>query len=58
VEDEEDEAAEAVSGYKQSVDLSIGGSEAWKRPKLAPINPATEALGQREQNRQARRNAR
>ncbi len=43
-EDEEDEAAEAASGYKQSVDLSVGGSDAWKRPPLASINPATESI--------------
>lgn len=37
-------AADSSSGYKQSIDLSVGGDAAWKRPALAAINPATDSV--------------
>jgi len=46
-DDAEDEAAaEVTGGYKPSIDLSIGGDEAWKRPPLQAINPLTDNISQ------------
>lgn len=50
MEDDDDEAAVEGSGYKPSIDLSIGGDEAWKRPKVAPINPATDSISKGDTN--------
>ena len=45
-EDDDDEGAVEGTGYQPTIDLSVGGDAAWKRPPLAPINPQTDALSQ------------
>jgi hypothetical protein len=52
-DDEDDEAAEAVT-YKPTIDLSVGGDAAWKRPPLQPLNPATEPISQQQRAAQTR----
>jgi len=44
LEDEEDDEGQAPSDYKPAIDLSIGGDEAWKRPKLRDVNPHTDRI--------------
>lgn len=48
VDDDDDEAGDDGTGYKPSIDLSIGGDAAWRRPTLASINPATDTISKKK----------
>jgi hypothetical protein len=50
-DDDDDDAAEEGTGYKPTIDLSIGGDAAWKRPSLASLNPVTDNLSQLQSHR-------
>lgn len=45
-DDDDDAAAMEGNGYQPTIDLSIGGDAAWRRPPVADINPVTDRLSQ------------